>query len=79
MSKNTNHQTGLSSIGDMFRLESALLMRNIIMAMIVDAIKREDWDMISLIIDSWEQVKLEPYVKAANDYLKKNPMEIIIP
>lgn len=75
----TNHQTGLSSLTDAFKLSSALLVRNIIMAIIVDAIKREDWETIGFIIDAYERVKIEPYVKQANEFLKANPMEIIMP
>lgn len=56
-----------------------MLVRGIILTMITDAVNREDWDMINLILDSWERAKIEPYVRAANDFLKLNPMEIIVP
>lgn len=62
-----------------FDIANAMLVRGIILTMITDAVKREDWDVISLILDAWEQAKIVPYVKAANDFLKLNPMEIIIP
>lgn len=62
-----------------FDIANAMLVRGIILTMITDAVKREDWDMISLILDSWERVKIEPYIKAANEFLKSNPMEIIVP
>ena len=68
----------MQGLFDVMKLSYAVLVRDMILIMFTDAIKREDWEMLGLMISAWEQVKIDAQVKKANEYLKLNPTEIIL-
>lgn len=62
-----------------FQMFAVAFAYEILLEMITQAIKNEDWAMLDIIVQAFENVKRAKQVIKANEYLKAKPWEIIIP